>query len=93
MEVLIAIKNNKYIMKLRKFTENFASQFETVDASNLQADTEFKALDEWSSLSALSIIAMIDDEYGIVVKGADIRNAETIEDLFKIVSERKQQSI
>jgi acyl carrier protein len=77
-------------MELEKFIENFAEQFETIDASDLQADTEFKALEEWSSLSALSIIAMIDDEYGVAVKGNDIRNAETIEDLFKTVSERKQ---
>jgi acyl carrier protein len=77
-------------MELKRFIENFASQFEIIDASDLQVDTEFKALEEWSSLLALSIIAMIDDEYGVAIKGADIRNAETIEDLFKIVSERKQ---
>jgi acyl carrier protein len=76
-------------MELREFIEKFAEQFEEVDASDLQADTEFKALGEWSSLSALSIIAMIDEEYGVAVKGADIRNAETIEDLFKTVLERK----
>jgi acyl carrier protein len=77
-------------MELKKFIENFAAQFETIDASDLQSDTEFKALEEWSSLTALSIIAMIDEEYGVAVKGSDIRNAETIEDLFKTVLERKQ---
>jgi acyl carrier protein len=39
---------------------------------------------------ALSIIAMIDEEYNVVIKGNDIRNAETIEDLFKIVQSRRQ---
>jgi acyl carrier protein len=77
-------------MELEKFIEKFAEQFETIDASDLRADTEFKALEEWSSLAALSIIAMIDDEYGVAVKGSDIRNSETIEDLFKTVLERKQ---
>jgi acyl carrier protein len=77
-------------MEIEKFIENLAAQFNTIDTSDLQADTEFKALEEWSSLTALSIIAMIDDEYGVAVKGSDIRNAETIEDLFKIVLERKQ---
>jgi acyl carrier protein len=86
MEILI--KNT--IMELKEFIENFADQFETIDASDLQSETEFKALEEWSSLSALSVIAMIDDEYGVTVKGSDIRNAETIEDLFKIISEKKQ---
>ena len=41
--------------------------------------------DEWSSLIGLSIIAMIDEEYGVIVKGDEMRSAVTIEDLFNIV--------
>ena len=42
-------------------------------------------LDEWSSLIALSIIAMVDEEYDVTLKGDDMRQAETIEELFNIV--------
>ena len=45
----------------------------------------FKDLDEWSSLIALSVIAMVDEEYNITIKGDDIRNSDTIEDLFNAV--------
>jgi len=76
-------------MDLKNFIEKFASQFETTEASELTAETEFKALDEWSSLMALSIIAMVDEEYGIVIKGKDIRESETIEDLFNVVKSLK----
>ena len=72
-------------MELNDFIENFAAQFDDTDASEFKADTEFKALDEWSSLTALSIIAMVDEEYDITIKGDDIRNSETIEDLFNVV--------
>lgn len=72
-------------MELKDFIEKFAEQFDDTDASEFKADTEFKALDEWSSLTALSIIAMVDEEYDITIKGDDIRNAETIEDLFNAV--------
>ena len=72
-------------MELKDFIENFAAQFDDTDASEFQPDTEFKALDEWSSLTALSIIAMVDEEYDITIKGDDIRNSETIEDLFNVV--------
>jgi acyl carrier protein len=75
-------------MELQEFIENFAAQFDETDASEFREDTEFKALDEWSSLSALSIIGMIDDEYGITIKGADIREAETIEDLFNTIKDK-----
>lgn len=78
-------------MELNEFIEKFAEQFDETDASEFKADTEFKALDEWSSLFALSIIAMVDDEYDVTLKGDDIRSSETIEDLFNIVASRAQQ--
>lgn len=75
-------------MEIKDFIENFAAQFDDTDASELTPDTEFKALDEWSSLTALSIIAMVDEEYDVAIKGDDVKNSETIEDLFNIVKER-----
>ena len=48
-------------MELTEFIEKFAEQFDETDAAEFRADTEFKALEEWSSLSALSIIAMDDN--------------------------------
>jgi acyl carrier protein len=76
-------------MELQEFIGKFAEQFDNTPASEFNADTEFKALDEWSSLYALSIIAMVDDEYDVTLKGDDIRNAETIADLFQVVQSRK----
>ena len=82
------INNNKLnleIMELKEFIENFANQFDDTDASEIQADTVYKELDEWTSLIALSVIAMVDEEYDITIKGDDIRNSNTVEDLFNIV--------
>lgn len=72
-------------MELKDFIQNFADQLEDTDASEFKAETVFKDLDEWSSLLALSIIAMADEEYGVTLHGEDIRNASTIEDLFNTV--------
>lgn len=72
-------------MELKDFIENFANQFDDTDASEFKAETVFKELDEWSSLIALSVIAMVDEEYDISIKGEDIRNSNTIEDLFNAV--------
>jgi acyl carrier protein len=72
-------------MEIKDFIENFAAQFDEADASKFTAKTEFRGLEEWSSLIALSVIAMVDDEYGITLKGDDMRSAKTIEDLFNVV--------
>ena len=75
-------------MELKDFIANFAEQFDDTDVNNIQATTVFKELDEWSSLLALSVIAMVDEEYEVTLKGEDIRNANTVEDLFNVVKSR-----
>lgn len=75
-------------MSINEFVENFASQFDDTDASEFKPTTEFKKLDEWSSLTALSIIAMVDEEYEVSIKGDDIKNSVTIEDLYNIVKSK-----
>lgn len=76
-------------MELENFIENFAQQFDETEESFFAADTVFKELDEWSSILALSIIAMVDEEYDVRIKGDDIRSSESIEELFNIVKSRK----
>ena len=75
-------------MELKDFIENFAAQFDDTDASEIKAETAFKDLDEWSSLIALSVIGMVDEEYGVTLKGEDIRVSVTVEDLFNIVKSK-----
>lgn len=75
-------------MELKDFIANFADQFDDTDASEIQANTVFHDLDEYSSLIALSIIAMVDEEYDVQLKGDDMRSAVTVEDLFNIVKSK-----
>lgn len=72
-------------MELKEFVENFANQFDETNPAEIAASTNFRELDEWSSLIALSIIAMVDEEYDVTLKGDDIRNAATVEDLFNAI--------
>jgi len=53
-------------MNLEQFIENFSDLFDDTESSTIDATTQFKDLEEWSSLVALSVIAMIDEEYDVV---------------------------
>lgn len=75
-------------MELKDFIANFAEQFDETDPSEIKAATVFHDLDEYSSLIALSIIAMVDEEYDVQLKGDDMRSAVTVEDLFNIVKSK-----
>ena len=72
-------------MEIQDFIVKFAEQFDETEESVFTPNVIFKELDEWSSLIALSIIAMVDEEYDVTLKGDDMRQAETIEELFNIV--------
>ncbi len=75
-------------MELSDFVQHVAEQFDDMDPAEFTAETEFKELDEWSSLTALSIIAMADEEYNVILKGEDIHNATTVSDLFETVKSK-----
>ena len=73
---------------MRNFIERFAEQLDETPIESLNCDTKFRELEEWSSLVALSVIAMIDEEYNITITGDDMKKQTTIGDLFNLVSSR-----
>ena len=70
---------------LDEFVALFAEQFDDTDASEISATTVFHDLDEWSSLVGLSVIAMVDEEFDVALKGDDVKNSVTVEDLYNTV--------
>ena len=75
-------------MDINQFIANFAAQFDDTDIQEFKAETRFREIDEWSSLIALSVIAMADEEYEVKLKGEDIRTSQTIDDLYNIVNSK-----
>ena len=73
-------------MELEKFIADFADQFEETDISEIKADTVFHELEEWSSLTAMGVIAMAKTQYGKTIKSVDIRQCTTVEDLFNLIT-------
>ena len=75
-------------MEMKEFIANFADQFDEIDADTLTAETNFRNLDEWSSLVALSVMAMVDDEYEVELKADEMRKTNTIQELFDLVNSK-----
>ena len=75
-------------MNKQQFIKAFAEEFDETPAEVFKADTKYRQLEEWSSLTALSIISMVDDQYDKTITGADIRSTTTIEDLYNIVKSK-----
>lgn len=75
-------------MEMNKFIENFADQFDDVDVDALTPETAFRGLDGWSSLVALMVITMIDEEYEVTITGDEMKKQNTIAELYNLVASK-----
>lgn len=75
-------------MDINEFISNFAELFDDTDACEITASTVFHDLDEWSSLTGMSALAMTKTQYGKIVSGAELRACVTVEDFFNLVKKK-----
>tara|TARA_Y100000768_G_C23430638_1_gene430316 strand:- start:253 stop:489 length:237 start_codon:yes stop_codon:yes gene_type:complete len=61
--------------------ENFKEIFEEIDTSSFDIKTRFKDNDEWDSMCALNLIALLDEKYNIAINGNQISEINTLEEL------------
>ena len=68
-------------MDIQVFIEKFAEAIEVEDTKKL---SEFRDLDEWSSLAVLSLIALFDEEFEKEVGGKELKACVTLGDLYDL---------
>jgi acyl carrier protein len=71
---------------MKEFLSKIASILEVEKVSE---SDEFKSFPQWDSLSVLSVIALLDANYGINLRAADFGTIKSIGDLWKLVQSRK----
>ncbi len=76
-------------MDIKDFMEKFAEAIEMDSAEGLKEDTRFRELDEWSSLAVLSVIAMLDEEYGMQIENIDFKRLETVGSIAHYIEEHR----
>lgn len=72
-------------MEIKEFVQNFAEQFDETDSAVFTPELAFRELEEWSSFLALAIMAMIKSEYDVAISADEMRNANTIQELYDTV--------
>ena len=75
-------------MDVKDFIKIFAEQLDDTDVSEIHTDTEYQELEEWSSLTAMSLIAMAKTQFGKTITGREVRGCKTIEDLFNLIASK-----
>lgn len=72
-------------MELKEFVERIADQFDDTETSEFAPTTNFKELEEWSSLTALAVLNMIAKKYRVNIKNSDLLEINSIEELFNYI--------
>jgi len=73
---------------MEKIVEKFKETLEIQDRE-LSLSDEFRKYDEWGSLAYLSVIAMLDEEYGIQIEENEFKQLRTIGDLLDTVKAKQ----
>lgn len=75
-------------MTLDEFVKLIANEFSLTPAESFNPSTRYRELDEWGSLTALSVISAIDDEMDVQITGANLRSVNTIEELYNLIQNK-----
>lgn len=76
-------------MELNEFVEKFAEQFEDTDPSEITATTNYRELEEWSSLIGMMVIAFVKIEIGKSVTGDDLKACKSVEQLYNLIMSKQ----
>lgn len=72
-------------MNVEEFIPILAGMMEA-DAADIQPDTEYQELEEWSSVTAMTLIAFAKTQFGKTITGQAIRRAKTVEELLTLIT-------
>jgi acyl carrier protein len=76
-------------MEVSTFLNHFANILDDTNPALITTETIFRDLGEWDSLTALSLIAMVDEEYSLKLTGEDIKSSITLQDIFEKIKSKK----
>lgn len=77
-------------MEINDFIKNFADQFDDTDASEITAETNFRDLEEWSSMIGLSVLNMSEKIYGVTLTFDELKSANTVQELFDVIANKQK---
>jgi acyl carrier protein len=75
-------------MDKNEFLANFVEQFEDTDPSEMQFDTKFHDLEEWSSLVGMTVLAMAKVSYNKTITGEELKKCVTVEDVYNLINNK-----
>jgi acyl carrier protein len=75
-----------------QFVRHYENAIEGITPGSLNPATQYHKIPQWDSLALLCLLAMIDCEYDVQVGGMELKSADTLADVYKLVEAKKLSS-
>lgn len=73
------------MIPIEEFIAKLEEEFDELEPGYLTPNTNYREIENWGSMHALIIIALVDTEFDISLSGAELRETNTIQDLYDLV--------
>lgn len=78
-------------MDIQDFIKKVENEFDDLKPGLLKPESKFAEVLDWNSVNALTIIALVDCEYDVILTAEDFSNSETVQDIFDIIQSKMQK--
>lgn len=68
---------------------NLVKEVLEIENRELNLNDDFRSYEEWDSLANLTLVAMIDDEYGVVIDSQKFKELKTLQDVLSEIEKAK----
>ncbi len=76
-------------MEVKKFIKDFSEELEELNQEDILLSDKFRDYEEWDSMTAMMIIAMVDEKYKVVIDPDELKSCTSVEDIFNLVANKK----
>ncbi|MEN9303725.1 MAG: hypothetical protein RL264_2154 [Bacteroidota bacterium] len=75
-------------MDLAEFLEVLREEFDEIPSELITENIDFRSLEGWSSMHALILIALVDNHFGVLLAGEDLKSVSTVAELYNLVQNK-----
>ncbi len=78
------------MITIEEFTTELEKEFEDIEPGTITPETNYREIKSWSSMYALIVIAFVDANFEVELNADDLKNSQSIRDIYNIIVAKKQ---
>jgi len=76
-------------MEIADFLIKFEGCFDEIELGTILPETQFRHLEKWDSLTALTLVAMVDGDYEVAISANELRACNKVSEVFDLIKQKK----